>query len=146
MYNINMAIADNTKSSIRQMWTDAGQEKYDFYFNGTRGVFGIRFVWALRAFDPPNFDYMNKFQEEVDKLDSSGDSSAMFSILGGLEDTWPEGDVVKARFLMPGSLNQTLTFDLDPQSQDFNGKMGLKIRCLIKRIEISTVDTQTQQS
>ena len=144
-----MAIADNTKSSSQRMWTDAGQEKYDLYFNGTRGIYGIRFVWALRAFEPANFDYMKKFKEEVDKLDSSGDASAMFSILGGLEDTRPEGDIVKARFLMPGPLNQTWTFNLDPQEQDFNGKMAIELRCLIKRIKDihnSGVDSQTKRA
>ena len=131
------------------MWTDAGQGKYDFYFNGTRGVYGIRFISASRAFVPINFDYMKKFKEEVCRLDSSGDSSAMFSILGGLEDTWLEGEVVKARFLMPGSLNQTMTFNLDPQEQDFLGKMGIQIRCLIKQIRDihnSGVDSDAKQA
>ena len=131
------------------MWTDSSQEKYDFYFNGTRGVYGIRFISALRAFEPPHFDYMKKFQEEVDKLDSSGNASAMFSVLGGLEDAWIEKDVVKARFLMPGSLNQTMTFNLDPQKQDFNGTMAIKLNCLIKRIRDihnSRVDLNTKQA
>ncbi len=132
------------------LWTDFGQKKYDLYLNRGNNTYGIKFISVLRTFEPPNFDYMKKFQEEVDKLDSSENTSAMFSILSSLENIEFGANSVKARFLMPGLLNQTWTLNLDPQNQDFNGKIGLKIKCLIKRVEKdihnSGVDSNTKQA
>ena len=118
-----------------QMWTDSRQEEYAWFLACGKNVYGIKFEKYDRTFPPVNFDYREKFQTEAEKLEASGKNSTHFNIIGDLEYVGIEDGKIKAKFLLPGTLKQIFTIYLDPKKQDIKGKIGLKIKCLMKRVK-----------
>ena len=118
-------------------WSDHNQSKYAFYITHGKGVYGIEFNSFEPQLVPSNFDYQKVFNKKVENLDKSGADFSKFDILGILEHVEvPEGNkVIRARFLMPGYINQVFIINIDPEKQDIRGAIALKVTCYIRRVD-----------
>lgn len=94
--------------------------------------YGINHESFLRTFAPSDSDYMKTYLHEADALRQSGKKKRRFVIVAALETVECENNYVKAKFLLPGRLNQVLTIKLDPHGQDFKGEIGLQINASIE--------------
>lgn len=96
--------------------------------------YALIFQEYMRTTAPVNFDYNKNLTRGIERLKKSGKRSIPLTFVAGLEDVGVLGDKVLAKFLLPGPLNIVNTLLLDPQRQDLAGSMGLRIRCILRKV------------
>jgi hypothetical protein len=110
-----------------------GQDSGDAIFRYNNKNYGVRFNETTeRISEPVNFDYIKRLTRAINDFEKSGRRSMKFHFCANLESIKEEGRKAVATFIMPGMINQAFKIPLDLSKQDIDGKLGLKINCIIK--------------
>lgn len=115
--------------------TSSTDPRYRFHLLYRGREYGIIYESYIMTNVPVAFDYSKRFLAIAKQMELAGLKRRRFTLVATVEDIDAQNATgVKVRFLMPGHINQTHTFFLDPQRQDFKGKKGLRINCIMEEI------------
>jgi hypothetical protein len=95
----------------------------------------LEFQSLLRQLKPTNFDWHEKVMKELSKLEKSGKKATKLNLIFEARVINATEKGVKVVFVSKSVLDLTYTLLLDPQKQDFSGQIGLKIECVLKRVD-----------
>ena len=127
---------NNMEEEAKFIKTCFGQDSGDAVFRYKNKDYSVQFNPTTgRVPEPVNFDYVKRITQAIGDFEKSGRHSMNFWSYASLESIKKENGVAMATFIMPGTLNQVFKIPLDLSKQDMEGRIGLKIRCVIKHVK-----------
>ncbi len=126
------------EDEVRLVETRFHKNSDDTIFSYKSKNYSVKSCSFMRALEPTNFDYTKQIGRAIETLEKSGRQSMHFSLYAALDPQNPPrvfADYIEATFLMPGYINQVFKLRLDPSKQDLNGKIGLKVDCVLRRVD-----------
>ncbi|MDE1945599.1 MAG: hypothetical protein KGH93_00095 [Patescibacteria group bacterium] len=108
--------------------------KYEILSKKTGNRYVLEFQSFSRALEPVNPRYRQELEKRISLLEKTKRRSAVFPLVAMLEEiVEATQEKITARFLIPGPANLLFTFNFDPIKQDINGKIGLRIGCVLRK-------------
>jgi hypothetical protein len=87
-----------------------------------------------RALKPTNPDWHKKLMQVLTELEGSVKMATKFDLVFDINEILESSDIsIPVIFKSMSDLPITIKLMLDPQKQDLNGQLGLKVGCVLKR-------------
>ena len=115
----------------------SGYPIYRIFSKNTGNKYVLEFHKIDRVLEPPMpTDYHQSIRNRIAILEEGKKDSIEFSIVTPIFDiSNPTEREIPINITFPGPLNMIFKIKLDPKKNDLKGKAGMKIECVLRRVE-----------